>query len=71
MTAHDAITDHDITHAMIFYGGEFVSALGVLWRRADARNRVRLQDAFQELWQQYGELVALKRRTAAKAEVTP
>lgn len=62
---HDAITDDDITRAMVNYGGSFVAALGRLWQIADDDNRARLRDAFPVYFEQYAELVAMKRRNAA------
>ena len=55
-------TDNEITEAMICYGGSFVSALGQLWRKADATNRAKLHAAFWEYWAEYRELVRLKAR---------
>ena len=46
-------TDHEITEAMIRYGGGFVSGLGRLWRQADVVNSGRLREAFPEYWTQF------------------
>lgn len=51
---------HDITEAMIVYGGGFVSQLGRLLRLADVDNRRRLVEAFPEYIQQYDELAVLR-----------
>lgn len=54
-----ALTDHDITVAMVNYGGSFVSALGALWWKADDENRARLKAVFPEYWHTYEELAQL------------
>lgn len=54
------MTAHEITEAMIVYGGGFVSALGKLYRQADAVNQKKLAEAFPEYFQEYAELA--KRR---------
>jgi hypothetical protein len=46
-------TDHDVTEAMIKFGGGFVQQLGQLYRRGDSDNRKRLLAAFPEYWQTY------------------
>lgn len=56
---------HAITDAMIRFGGDFVSALGVLFRRADDDNRARLKAAFSEYWAQYRELAAMQQKRGA------
>ena len=61
-------TDHEITEAMIVYGGDFVSALGRLWRQADSQNKHRLKEAFPEYWESYRDSAmhaALKARELA------
>lgn len=57
--------DFDTVDAMIRYGGGFVSALGVAWRKADADNQRRLRTAFPEYWEKYRAVAADQR---AKAE---
>lgn len=64
---HDTITDDDIADAMLAYGGSFVELLAALWRQADPENRARIKASWPEYWNQYKELVALKRKTLAKA----
>jgi hypothetical protein len=61
------ITDHDIATAMTLLGGNFVSALGYLWMRADSTNQAKLKAAFPDEWEIYRELVALKRQRTATA----
>lgn len=51
-------TNHEITEAMIRFGGGFVRALGLLFRQADQDNKRRLLLAFPEYWQQYDDLAA-------------
>ena len=55
-------SDHDITEAMIVYGGGFVAGLGRLYRTADAENREKLRAAFLEYWQEYDEVAGLVRK---------
>jgi len=50
------ITDHEITAAMIAYGGSFVKLLGQLYRQGDEINRRRLKTAFPDFWREYGIL---------------
>jgi hypothetical protein len=47
------VTDLDVLDAMERYGGGFVSALAVAWRKADDDNRRRLRGAFPHYWEQY------------------
>lgn len=56
-TAATPLTDHDITNAMIAFGGSFVSGLGMLFRRADVVNKGRLKDAFPDYWEIYRDPV--------------
>jgi hypothetical protein len=48
--------DYPVVEAMEKYGGSFVQALAVCFRRADQVNRARLVLAFPEYWQQYTEM---------------
>lgn len=54
-----AVSDQDITDAMIAFGGGFMQALGRLFRHADEDNRARLRAAFPEYWAKYAELVCM------------
>jgi len=56
------ISDFDVAQAMVSYGGNFMQAIGVAWKRADQINANRLQAAFAEEWAAYRDLVALKRK---------
>jgi hypothetical protein len=56
-------TDYDITEAMIIYGGGFVSALGALFRCADAENQQILKSAFAHYWTEYRELCLARQDT--------
>jgi hypothetical protein len=49
------MTDHQITEAMIVFGGSFVSGLGKLYRQADADNKATLKAAFPALWVKYSD----------------
>ena len=49
-------TDHEVTEAMIRYGGSFVQGLGRLWRLADAQNQAKLREAFAVYFTEYQEL---------------
>ena len=50
------MTDHDITEAMIRFGGSFVKALGQLYRLGDEINRHRLKLAFPDFWREYQDM---------------
>lgn len=54
------MTDHEITEAMIKFGGGFVSRLGQLFRLADSDNQARLKAAFPEYFLEYAKLAQLK-----------
>ncbi len=56
-----AISDHDITGAMMIFGGLFVARLGELYRCGDPVNQRILRDAFPGYWAEYRALVALQR----------
>lgn len=60
----EQITDRDVLDAMHTFGGSFVSALALAWGRADAGNSAKLKAAFPEVWEQYAELVQLRRSKA-------
>lgn len=45
--------DHEVIEAMERYGGSFVQALAVCFRRADANNLKKLKETFAEYWDQY------------------
>ena len=48
---------HYLTEFMIRYGGSFVSALGQLYRQADADNQRRIREAWPEYWAEYRDLL--------------
>ena len=48
--------DMDVVDAMEKYGGSFVQALAVCFRRADPVNLAKLKETFAEYWQQYTEM---------------
>ena len=50
--------EHKAVDAMARFGGGFVSALALAWRRADSENQSRLREAFPELIEQYSEIAA-------------
>jgi hypothetical protein len=53
------MTDHDmdVVEQMEKYGGSFVQALAVCFRRADPNNLVKLKETFAEYWQQYEQML--------------
>jgi hypothetical protein len=55
------ITD-DVLETMDRFGGSFVQALAVCYRRADDGNRRILRDAFAAYWTRYAELAAQSRK---------
>ena len=60
------MTDHQITEAMLTYGGSFVQALVQAWRCADSHNQARLKATFFDYWEQYRELAEMQEQRAAK-----
>lgn len=48
--------DMNVVEAMEKYGGSFVQALAVCFRRADSINLAKLKETFSEYWQQYTEM---------------
>ena len=53
------MSDHEITEAMIAYGGGFVQCLGRLYRQADLINRATLVSAFKHYFDEYTEIARL------------
>lgn len=42
-----------VAHAMIKWGGGFISALGFALMKADRSNAQKIKDAFPEYWEEY------------------
>ena len=42
-----------VAHAMVKWGGGFVSALGLALMKADRGNAQKIKDAFPEYWVEY------------------
>jgi len=56
-----------ISQAMLIYGGGFVKSLGDAIRQADDDNYAKLQAAFPEYFEKYGEIAKqLKSKDDAK-----
>lgn len=54
---------HEIINAMETYGGSFVSALAQLYVKADSTNKVIIEQAFENYFEKYAEMVlAMKER---------
>lgn len=53
MTEHETL----VVEAMKRYGGGFVKALAMCFRRADLHNLKRLREAFPDYWTQYARLI--------------
>lgn len=49
--------DYKVIEAMEKYGGSFVQALAVAYRRADPTNYAKLRATFGEYWFQYEAMV--------------
>ena len=60
-TADDEITDYDITTAMHHLGGTFVAKLAAAWMVADPQNRDKLKAAFPDYWDDFREVIKLRR----------
>lgn len=56
------LNDHDysVIDAMENFGGSFVQALAVCFRRADRDNFAKLKITFPDYWKQYSDLAAKK-----------
>jgi hypothetical protein len=64
----DDISDQEVFDAMVKYGGGFVSALGVAWRKADPENSDKLKAVFWAYFDSYKAMaIEQKRREQAKA----
>lgn len=48
--------EYEVILKMEKYGGNFVQALTMCFRRADQKNFKKLKDAFSEYWKQYEEM---------------
>jgi len=51
----------EIGHAMIRYGGSFVSALGRALLCADENNTNRIRHAFPDYWKQYRAMAEINK----------
>ena len=58
------MTDWEIIHAMLVYGGSFVQALARAWQAADQVNQYKLKRAFPELWELYADMAFRASRQA-------
>jgi hypothetical protein len=65
VSGYESKESYDVYDAMELYGGGFVKHLGALWRRADRENWLRLMTVFQQYWEEYEQVVELKKREAA------
>lgn len=56
------LNDHDysVIDAMETFGGSFVQALAVCFRRADRYNFAKLKITFPDYWKQYSDLATKK-----------
>ena len=52
----------EIGHAMIRYGGSFVSALGKALLHADENNTNRIRHAFPDYWKQYQGMAKMDKK---------
>jgi len=50
------VSDYEVINAMETYGGGFVKALAVAFRRADGTNFAKLRYTFDEYWKQYQQM---------------
>lgn len=61
--------EEKIVTAMEQYGGSFVKALFVCFRRADHKNFFILQMSFIGYWKQYAEMAGIKEALEIEAEI--
>ena len=47
---------------MLETGGTFVKQLGALWQCADAYNRQKIRDNWEEVWRSYGNFAEILRQ---------
>jgi hypothetical protein len=52
----------EVLDAMECYGGGFVQALAVAWRKADSANSEKLHAAFSEYYEQYAKMAQQVKR---------
>jgi hypothetical protein len=57
-----ASTDEQILQAMERYGGSFIQALVVLYRKADPTNQRKLTVAFHDYFVEYDDLAKLTKQ---------
>ena len=62
--SYETVKVHEIVTCMETYGGSFVKALAETWYCADPVNKARIQDAFQDIFHRYGQMVIDKETTS-------
>lgn len=55
---------HEVLDAMERFGGGFIQALAIAWRKADPTNHAKLMSQFGDYWQQYKMQLDQQRKTA-------
>lgn len=55
---------HEVLDAMERFGGGFVKALAIAWRKADPTNHAKLMSQFGDYWRQYKMQLDQQRSTA-------
>lgn len=59
------VSDYAIADTMLRHGGSFVRKLAEAWLAGDPENRVRVQQAFPDLWEKYAVRAQQERQTEA------
>jgi len=58
----EEIADFETVQTMLETGGTFVKQLGALWQCADAYNRQKIRDNWQEVWRSYSNFAEILRQ---------
>lgn len=53
------MADFEVVQAMLETGGDFVKQLGRLWMAADAYNREKIREGWDEVWRSYSNFAEI------------
>ena len=58
-TEKRTLADFEVVQAMLETGGDFVKQLGRLWMAADAYNREKIREGWDEVWRSYSNFAEI------------
>lgn len=61
-TEKRTLADFEVVQAMLETGGDFVKQLGRLWMAADAYNREKIRESWDEVWRSYSNFAEILRQ---------